>query len=283
MVYSNLSPMQELLKAPGIRFKYGKFTWLGALKGAPLMLFSRVDVVPGGIKKPADIVKAKKLILLGQRPDANLDLVARPALDLFGLKYIYVPGYRGAVPRRAAMRRNEGNVTAHGLNGWRSGVEPTMGKQGIVVPLWYYPAKDGAGNYIPSPEIKKFPSILKVYREVFGKDPSGPYWDALNLAMNFRAASSNAFLAPPNTNKAAAAAFRKGFQGMMQDPDMKAALNKTTGFVMKPAKLEDVLNVFATLDQIDPKLTQFWKDYIADGGKAKKAPKSKRGGKRKKK
>ena len=283
LAYSNLSPMSELLAVKGVRFKYGKYTWLLALKGAPLMMFARTDAVPGGLKKSSDIVKATKLILPGLRPTVSLDLVSRPTLDLFGLKYTYVPGYRGASGIRPAIRRNEGNIAAHGLTGYRSGVAPNMGRNGTVKPLWYYPAKDAKGNYVKDPRIPEMPTIIEVYREAFGKDPSGPYWDALNLAMGFRATASNGILAPPNTNKEATAALRKGLAGMIADPATTASLKKVTGWVMQAVPLKTALNVYSTLDQVDPKLVAFWKNYINEGAKAKKAPKNKRGGKRKRK
>ena len=90
LAYANLSPMSELLAVKGVRYKNGKFTWLQALQGVPLMMFARTDAVPGGLKKPSDIVKATKLILPGLRPTVSLDLVSRPTLDLFGLKYTYL-------------------------------------------------------------------------------------------------------------------------------------------------------------------------------------------------
>ena len=283
IVYSNLSPMLELLGEKGVRFKYADFTWLGALQGAPLMMFARVDAVPGGLKRPADIVKAERLTLPGQRPTSSLDLMSRPTLDLFGIKYIYVPGYRGASGIRPAIRRNEGQIAAHGLNGWRSGVEPSMAKNGIVKALWYYPSKDASGNYVKNPLVPKMQSVIDVYKEAFGKEPSGIYWEALNLAMGFRATASNAFLAPPNTNKEATEAFRKGYAGMMADPEMKAQLLKATGSPLTPVPLATVLSVFKNLGNTDPKLVRFWKDYNSEGAKAKMAPEDKRGGKRKSK
>lgn len=283
LVYSNLSPMSELLGVKGVRFKYGKFSWLQALQGAPLMVFARTDAVPGGLKKSSDIVKATRLVLPGQRPTSSLDLVSRPTLDLFGIKYTYVPGYRGASGIRPAIRRNEGNIAAHGLNGWRSGVEPNMGRDGTVKALWYYPSKDENGNYVKNPLVPEMPTVIDVYREAFGKEPSGQYWDALNLAMGFRATASNAFLAPPNTNKEAVAAMRKGLAGMITDPAFVKSMMKATGSVMTPVALKTALDVFTSLDKTDPKLVAFWKDYISAGDKAQKAPKNKRGGKRKSK
>ncbi len=283
VVYANLSAMQELLEAKGVRFKYGNFTWLGPVQGPPIMMFARTDVVPGGLKKPSDIIKAKNLILPGQRPTGGLDLMSRPTLDMMGLKYRYVPGYRGASGIRPAIRAGEGNIAAHGLNGWRSGVEPTMAKTGIVKGLWYYPSKDASGKYVKSPLVPELPTIIEVYKEAFGKEPSGIYWDALNLAMGFRATASNAFLAPPNTNKAATEAFRIGFTGMINDPAMISQMKKATGSVMTPVPIEVALNVYKNLKNVDPKLVKFWKEYNAEGSKAKKAPKDKRGGKRKKK
>jgi len=253
------------------------------VQGPPIMMFARIDVVPGGLKRPADIIKAKNLILPGQRPSGTLDLMSRPTLDMMGLKYRYVPGYRGASGIRPAIRAGEGNIAAHGLNGWRSGVEPTMAKTGIVKALWYYPNKDASGKYVKSKLVPEMQTVIEVYKEIFGKEPSGKYWEALELPLGFRATASNAFLSPPNTNKAALAALRIGFNGMINDPKMISDLMKSTGSEMIPVKVEVVLALYNNLKNVDPEMVKFWKDYISEGAKAKKAPKDKRGGKRKKK
>ena len=84
-------------------------------------------------------------------------------------------------------------------------------------------------------------------------------------------------------NKAATEAFRIGFTGMINDPAMISQMKKATGSVMTPVAIEVALNVYENLKNVDPKLVKFSKEYNAEGSKAKKAPKDKRGGKRKKK
>ena len=89
------------------------------------MLFARRSVVPGGLKDPKDIIKATELVYGGQQPALILDMHGRLALNMLKLPYKYVHGYQGAAAIRFAMERNEVQVTTHGLQGYRQGVEQT--------------------------------------------------------------------------------------------------------------------------------------------------------------
>src|SRR3954463_14925734 len=69
--------------------------------------FVRTDVPPG-IKQPADIVKATGLIAGGLSADTSKDLRLRLGLDMLGVPYKYVTGYRSSPPARLAPPRGGG-------------------------------------------------------------------------------------------------------------------------------------------------------------------------------
>src|SRR5882762_4332849 len=68
--------------------------------------FVRTDVPPG-IKEPTDIVKARGLIAGGLSADTSKDLRLRLGLDMLGVSYKYVTGYRSSPPARLALQRGE--------------------------------------------------------------------------------------------------------------------------------------------------------------------------------
>ena len=64
--------------------------------------FMRTDVPPG-MKQPTDIAKAKGLVVGGLSADNPKDLRLRLALDMLGVPFKYVTGYRSSMPARLAL------------------------------------------------------------------------------------------------------------------------------------------------------------------------------------
>lgn len=267
IMFSNFQPMGQLLNKPGVRFKYQDFTWVAAGAGAELVMFARVDSVAGGLKRPTDIMKAKNLKFAAIRPTATLDLYGRLTLDVLGVDFTYVPGYRGAAKFRAAIRRGEGNLGVIGTVGWRSGVEPNMAKPGIVMGLWHWPFKDGKGGWIKTKNVPEFMSFSEFYRKVHGKSPSGLKWDALNFMRDLYGTVSDMYIGPPKMNKDAAAAVSKGLYAMLNDPAAIAEQKKIIGYSMRPIPVSTAHKVIASMNNADPKMVKFWEDYLAEGGK----------------
>ena len=64
-----------------------------AIQGGATVYYVRTDVPPG-MKTATDIVKAQGLIVGGLSVDTSKDIRLRLALDMLGVKYKYVTGYR---------------------------------------------------------------------------------------------------------------------------------------------------------------------------------------------
>src|SRR5262245_17865311 len=80
-----------------------------AYQPSTTVYFMRTDVSPG-MKRPADLAKAEGLVVGGLSADSSKDILLRLTLDMLGLKYKYVTGYRGSVAARLALQRNEINL-----------------------------------------------------------------------------------------------------------------------------------------------------------------------------
>ena len=140
--------------------------------------YVRTDVEPG-MKDATDIVKAKGLISGGLAADNAKDLLIRLTLDMLGVPYRHVTGYRSNAAARLAVQRNEINFFSESPPGYRSVVEPSMVKTGQVVPLYYDPgyrrreperAQAGRG---PDRCCRSTSSTGKIK----GAMPSGQLWD----------------------------------------------------------------------------------------------------------
>src|SRR4029453_18731651 len=85
--------------------------------------FARSDIEPG-LKQPTDIVKAKNLVVGGLSVDTPKDLRGRLAMDMLGVPFKYVTGYRSSPAARLAFQRGEINFFAESPPSYRGGVGP---------------------------------------------------------------------------------------------------------------------------------------------------------------
>jgi len=81
---------------------------------------------------------------------------------------------------------------------------------------------DRDGGFARSPYVGEMPAFPDLYKEIFGRAPSGPVWDALNWLTNQAGEMTYVGFAPRGTPAAAVAALRKGFADASSDPDFVA-------------------------------------------------------------
>lgn len=274
VVFGPIFAFNQIINAPGVRFRYEKFAFLGGAVAAPRVMFMRRDAVPGGARTSADIMKAGQLKYVAVRPTVILSLYGRPALDMLGLKYRYIPGHRGGGKVRAAVQSGFGNIAMHGMSGYRASVANTQVKDGTSMPLWYFPLKNEKGEFEKSPLAPDMPSFLDIYREITGKAPSGPHWKFLNLVADLDQLH-NSILGSPKMTAAAVAAFSKGYYALLDDQKFQAEAKRIIGSNYIPRSTAFAKQFFQNLTKLDPEMVRYSKAYLARGGKGKK--KSKRG------
>ena len=87
---------------PGrFRVDYKTYEFVATQPGTTVH-FVRTDVTPG-MREPADIAKAKGLVLGGLSVDTPKDIRLRLAMDMLGVPFKYVTGYRSSPPARLAL------------------------------------------------------------------------------------------------------------------------------------------------------------------------------------
>jgi tripartite-type tricarboxylate transporter receptor subunit TctC len=94
--------------------------------------FVRTDVPPG-LRTPADIVKAQGLIAGGLSIDTSKDLRMRLGLDMLGVPFKYVTGYRSSPPARPRIAARRDQHVLGSPPSYRSVVIPA-GRQGAGDP-----------------------------------------------------------------------------------------------------------------------------------------------------
>ena len=195
-----------------------------------------------------------------------MDLHGRPSLDLLGLSYQYVPGYRGGAKARLAVRSGEANLNVTGLANYRGNLSAQV-KEGSAKGLWYYPFLDAKGNPVKLASVPEMPHFLEVYEKVKGGQPSGPAWEVLKMLLEFRSIATHMALMPPGTDKQAVDAIRAGFGKLLASDDVKTQQQKVLQFVVEPIPVSVAEQRIADLSSFDPRRLATLKSYIATGRK----------------
>jgi tripartite-type tricarboxylate transporter receptor subunit TctC len=212
------------------RVDFKTYEFVGYQPGTTVY-FVRTDVPPG-MKEPTDIVKAKGLVAGGLNADNSKDLLIRLTLDMLGVPYKYVTGYVSSQSARLALQRGEIHLYAESPPSYRGIIEPTLVKNGEVIPIFYNEGHDGETFWVPKQvEGMPIPSFQDLYRKIKGKEPSGPLWEAYLSIISTNAAMQRMIAFAPGVPQAAVEALRKGLREVENDPDFAQEALKTIGFV----------------------------------------------------
>jgi tripartite-type tricarboxylate transporter receptor subunit TctC len=260
------SPLDEVLGSESLRVKYSEFIFIAGVQ-QPTVVYARKDVPPG-INKPSDIVKASGFKFGGLGNTSTQVLFGTLSLDLLGVKYQVVTGYKGLKEVETAVQQNEVQVSSSSLPGWRASITPTMVKTGIVTPLWHLDLEDANGKFMASPVVPDVPTFLTVYKEIKGKDamPSGLPWESLRLIAGIMNSMFRTSFLPPGSPPEAVKEARAAFVSLWKDEKFLAEYEKTVRYRAGLVTGEDGQKVIGNLAKIKPELVAFLKDYTGKIG-----------------
>jgi putative tricarboxylic transport membrane protein len=221
--------------------------------------FVRTDVPPG-IRTPQDIVKAKGLIGGGLSADTSKDLRMRLGLDMLGVPYQYVTGYRSSPPARLALQRGEIHMFAESPPSYRSVVVPQLIKTGIAIPVWYDEIADPPK---PSGQLEglTIPSFPQLYRSIKGTMPSGPYWDAYRTLYDMNNALLRLVALPPGAPREAVAALRRAVERLAHDQEFAAEAKKIVEYVPEYETSPDLSEQVRKVMVVSPQMRNYINAY----------------------
>lgn len=221
--------------------------------------FVRTDVPPG-MHVPTDIAKAQGLIAGGLSADTSKDLRLRLALDMLGVPYKYVTGYRSSPPARLALQRGEISMFSESPPSYRSVVEPSLVKSGQAIPVFY-------DEVVDPPEPQKqlegltIPSFPQLYREIKGALPSGQLWDAYRVLYVMNSTLQRVIALPPGTPPAAVAALRSAITAVNQDKEFAAEATTAIGFAPDYPDAPDTSEKIRGMMVTSPQMRDFINEY----------------------
>src|SRR5262245_46879011 len=216
-VFNPFHPLAQAFHDPALRTSYDKLDYVGAI-GDIRVDYMRTDTVPGGMKRPSDIMKAE-MVIVGQQSSSDFSgTLAHLALQVLGVKNRRVTGYRGGSDIFLAMQRGEIQYHNTSIGTFRTRSAAFI-KAGEGIGVAYLVPVDANGHYERSKFVTEMPAFPDLYKEIHGKMPSGTTWDAYNWLTNQVGELSFIGLAPPNTAPEALAALRLGFERASNDPE----------------------------------------------------------------
>jgi len=250
-----------ILGDPGLRVKYTDFELVAGVQN-PLVFYIRKDTPPG-IKSPLDIMKAKGFKALSLDTQNTNTIHQTLALDILGVDYKAVPGYRGLKDVQTAILQNEGQLANTSLPGWTASIMPTMGKKGIVIPLWQLNTAGPGGVISRSPVIKDIATFEEIYQQVHGKKPSGIEYDTLRLLVNTLTAMFRTVYMPPKAPAPAVKTMRAAFVSMWKDKAFLSDYSKAVKTDPSLVNGDDGEEILKNLATVKPETKKFLADYKA--------------------
>ena len=217
---------------------------------------------PPGLKDPTDIMKTKGFKALSLDLQNTNTLQQTLALDVLGVKYTAVPGYRGLKDVETAILQNEGQFANTSLPGWSASIGPTMAKQGIVVGLFHLVAPGPDGVVHRSVSLPDMPTFDEFYEKVHGKKPSGIAYESLRLMTDILTSMFRTVFTPAHTPDEAVTALRAGFVSMWKDKAFIADYSKAVKSTPVMVTGEEGEKIISQLKTVKPEIKTFVADYM---------------------
>jgi tripartite-type tricarboxylate transporter receptor subunit TctC len=234
-------------------------------QGGTVVYYVRTDVPPG-IKQPADLLKAQGLVSGGIAATTGRDLAIRFVLDILGVPFRHVSGYRSGERVRLALQRSEVHLYADTTPGYRGSVEPTLVKEGSVIPLFVDPMWDGR-TFSNSKQVEGLPlePYQEFYKRVKGSMPTGVKWEAYLSLVTLNGTMQRLFALPPGSPPAAVAALRAALVRLGNDKAYAEDALKTMGYVPEYEAGPDSSEKVRAALTVRPEVRSFVADYIKAG------------------
>src|SRR5882672_12592430 len=224
--------------------------------------FARTDIAPG-LKLPTDIVKAKDLIVGGLSVDTPKDLRLRLGMDMLGVPFKYVTGYRSSPAARLAFQRGEINFFSESPPSYRGVVDPSMVQTGQAIPIFYDPGWDGQKFFVPE-AVEGLPILPfhELYQKIRGTMPSGQLWEIYKAIIGADGVIQRVIVMPPGTPPAAIGALRAAIARVNVDKAYAEEAGKAFGFVPRWDAGPDTPKVAQTALSVRPEVRTFLVDYM---------------------
>ncbi|BCJ91239.1 hypothetical protein IZ6_19740 [Terrihabitans soli] len=170
-----------------------------------------------GVKTAKELGKVEdgKLVVPIAAPRGS-DIRTLLSLELLGTQARPVVGL-DASEANLAFFRGELNGGRETAGTFKQAFEPLV-KEGKVIPLFSFGYPDKNGKLGRDPEFPDLPSFDEAYKQIHGKDPSGPAYDVWKVFFYSGVINSKGMVLPGGCPQDVVDAYDKAFEAMSKDP-----------------------------------------------------------------
>lgn len=266
IILSLWDPLAQALGNQGLRARYDQYPYLGGIADVRVN-YMRVDAAPGGFKTPADIMKAKNIIIGAYGTTDLSGILAHLSLKTLGVPHKIVTGYRGGADVFLALQRGEVNFHNTSLATYRTRSKGFI-TSGEGAGLAYLLASDEKGAYRRRSDVTDMPAFQDLYKDVHGKTPEGPLWNAFNWTVQQFGDLAYVGLAPPGAPEASLKILRKAIEDTMNDKDFIAESVQRNGLPFDYVGMEEGGKIFKSLSGVSPEIVSTLRESMENmGGK----------------
>src|SRR5262245_51564690 len=259
--YLTAAAWTYVIEPSSYRIPFDQYEFV-AYQPANVVYYARADTPPG-MKSAADIMQAKGLVAGGLAADSSKDILIRLTLDMLGVPFKYVTGFRSSAPARLALQRGELNFFSESSPSYFAVVEPSLVKTGQVMPVFYDPIYDGRTfapfRQMDDQSVAGFPEF---YRKLKGALPSGRLWDVYRTNLAVDSAMLRTVVLPPGVPQASIDALRKAMERLNGDKEFAEEALKAIQFVPQFVTGGDLNAQVRRTLVVDPTVRTFVADYI---------------------
>lgn len=256
--------MAQVMKAPELRTDLSEFIYVGAI-GQQTISHIRKDAIPGKtIKDWRDILHTDHPIRTGGHgPTSSKDLRTRLFFQALQIPLKHVTGYKSGGQIRAAILKNELDMTADSLAGYYGRVYAQLIKPGISVPVWHVGTPGPNNSILHSPSVsKEIPSFQEVYEAKFGKGkrPDRLVWNAIRTIAGTRE-MLRIIVFKKGTTKKAVDVMRAAWAKTVQDKDFLAEYKKVNNSIFVGKTGPEAQKYIKDIVDVPADLQKFLLDY----------------------
>ena len=252
ILYGPWDPLAQALQAPGLHARYENFAYLGGT-GDVRVLYGRTDLIAGGLQKPADLARAKNVIVGALNATDVSGLLPHLALEVLGVSNRSVVGYRGGNDVFLALQRGEVQFSSTSITTF-CGRNSALIKSGDGRGLAYLTPVDAAGRFERVAEITEMPAFPDLHREIHGEAPRGAKWDAMNWLTNQIGELTFLGLAPGGAPPQAVAALRRAYEAAARDPEFVQQSIAASGMAYTFVSPARGAAIFRSLAEVTPEV-----------------------------
>ncbi|WP_337587558.1 PrpF domain-containing protein [Crystallibacter crystallopoietes] len=181
-----------------------------------------------GVNSVSDLVNRKKPLVFGGITATGLDLTTLVAFDLLGADTTATFGFEGRGPVNLALQRGEIDIDYTTTSSYASAVEG-IEKEGKAVVLMSFGQLDSNGKVARDPNFPDVPTVVEVYRQIHGEDPSGEKLEAYKTLLGLTYTYQKGLWAPAGTPAKAVDLLRASAHKMAADNDFNERADKILG------------------------------------------------------